>query len=136
MKNFRIIGLLTAILCVIIFSSCKSSKQYTDSEANPSLPKIINPTYESYQIQTEKGYDISFELNQINHQPSEVILFGIRKAIQPTDIHNKKIKVNMIRETQKLQGYSVNYTDLPNGVIFEIDGTKYLKPTTFKNLKQ
>ncbi|MGI9525771.1 MAG: hypothetical protein ACR2MS_01530 [Weeksellaceae bacterium] len=137
MKKFRITSLSILIISILLLlNSCTSTKKHRNqtsiSASEVNLPKIMHPTFESYAIQTEKGYTVNFETSEPTPVAQEVVLFGVRKAINSSDVNGSKYNVNMIHQTQKIENYEVLATDLPDGIIFDIDGTKYLKTVQFK----
>lgn len=88
--------------------------------------------YKSMDYGSEKGYLVTFELNKNTPKPTDIVLFGVRKKINSDNIKNGKVETYVIFQTQKLENYQINSTNLPNGVIFEIDSKKYLKTVDFK----
>ncbi|MBV7440767.1 hypothetical protein KRX57_04985 [Weeksellaceae bacterium TAE3-ERU29] len=96
------------------------------------MPDIINPTYSIYNIQGEKGYDVSFELGDGNLLPTAIVLNNIKQGILAENIDGKSVNINVITET-KIDNYKITPSEkTTNGLIFNINGKYYLKPVDFK----
>lgn len=123
---------ISLILTLLSFNSCKT----TLVSDNDFLPQILNPTIESYNYGTEKGYKVSFKLDKSDFKPVGVVVYKIKQNIAKSGIkENGRYEVNVIHQTQKLHNFTPKAFEQPNGVLFLIDGTYFLKKVDFKKIK-
>lgn len=93
---------------------------------------IKNETYKSYNNTSERGYKVSFKLNDNNVVPKSVVINGI---IQDISIENKTgdtYHVNVIAQTALLHNYKVKLDKKENGIYFEKNSTIFFQPVKFK----
>ncbi|MXV39205.1 hypothetical protein GO491_11030 [Flavobacteriaceae bacterium Ap0902] len=129
MNFFKTLMPLFILILVCTIGSCSTTK----GDNQLILPEIINPTYKSYSTQQDRGYVVSFEYQDTGISPTEIVLFGIRQSIPSSAIHGNKVNVNMIHQTSTIQNHVIQGSDLPNGIMFEKEGMKYLKEVNFKS---
>lgn len=96
------------------------------------LPKIHNPTYQSYNSGTEKGYYVDFELSHDSIVPAAVILNKIEQTISPESKSGLKYRVNVIAQSQKIFGFKPKVSQKDNGLIFKTDTADVYKAVDFK----
>lgn len=96
------------------------------------LLDIKNQTYKSYNNKSERGYLVSFKLNDSAVVPKSVVINGI---IQEISIENKTgdtYQVNVIAQTALLHNYKVKLDKKENGIYFEKNSTIFFQPVEFK----
>ena len=122
MKNsmFRTVFLLLSFGCFFLFS-CSSQ-----------LLDIKNQTYKSYNRNNEKGYIVSFELNNTAIVPKSVVINGIVQNISSTSKTGNTYQINVIAQTNLIHGYQVKLDKKENGIYFEKDSKLFLQAVKFK----
>ena len=122
MKNsmFRTVFLLLSFGCFFLFS-CSSQ-----------LLDIKNQTYKSYNRNNEKGYIVSFELNNTAIVPKSVVINGIVQNISSTSKTGNTYQINVIAQTNLIHGYQVKLDKKENGIYFEKDSKLFFQPVKFK----
>jgi hypothetical protein len=93
---------------------------------------IKNQTYKSYSRNSEKGYVVSFELNNMNVVPKSVVINGIVQNISSTNKIANTYQVNVIAQTSLIHGYQVKLEKKENGIYFEKDSKIFFQPVKFK----
>ncbi|MBP6550431.1 MAG: hypothetical protein KA782_06440 [Flavobacterium sp.] len=122
MKNsmFRTVFLLLSFGCFFLFS-CSSQ-----------LLDIKNQTYKSYNRNNEKGYIVSFELNNTAIVPKSVVINGIVQNISSTSKTGNTYQINVIAQTNLIHGYQVKLDKKENGIYFEKDSKLFFQAVKFK----
>ena len=122
MKNsmFRTVFLLLSFGCFFLFS-CSSQ-----------LLDIKNQTYKSYNRNNEKGYIVSFELNNTTIVPKSVVINGIVQNISSTSKTGNTYQINVIAQTNLIHGYQVKLDKKENGIYFEKDSKLFFQAVKFK----
>lgn len=122
MKNSmsKAIYILLSFVCLFL-TSC--SMQLLD---------IKNQTYKSYNRDTEKGYIVSFELNNDQIIPKSIVINGIVQNISVANKVDKKYQVNVIAQTSLIHNYQVKLEQKENGIYFEKDSKVFFQPVKFK----
>lgn len=122
MKNSmsKTIYILLSFVCLFLLSC---SKQLLD---------IKNQTYKSYNRDTEKGYIVSFELNNDKIIPKSIVINGIVQNISVANKTDKKYQVNVIAQTSLIHNYQVKLEQKENGIYFEKDSKVFFQPVKFK----
>lgn len=120
--NLRNIFLIAAAMTLI---SCTS-------KPSVHLPNIINPTYSSYMIHDERGYDVSFQISDDSVEPVGIILNHIQQKIYPEQKNGLHYKVNVIAQSRKISGFRAEGSKRPDGIIFKVGDTYYVKTVDFK----
>ena len=114
---------LSASLIMVIACATKSSL---------NLPGIINPTYSSYMIHDERGYDVSFQISDDKVEPVGIIINHIQQKISPEQKNGLHYKVNVIAQSRKISGFRAEGSKRPDGIIFKVGDTYYVKTVDFK----
>jgi len=96
------------------------------------LLDIKNQTYKSYSRNSEKGYVVSFELNNMNVVPKSVVINGIVQNISSTNKIANTYQVNVIAQTSLIHDYQVKLEEKENGIYFEKDSKIFFQPVKFK----
>lgn len=122
MKNsmFRTVFLLLSFGCFFLFS-CSSQ-----------LLDIKNQTYKSYNRNNEKGYIVSFELNNTAIVPKSVVINGIVQNISSTSKTGNTYQINVIAQTNLIHSYQVKLDKKENGIYFEKDSKLFFQAVKFK----
>jgi len=105
----------------LFFPSC--SRQLLD---------IKNQTYKSYNSNNERGYIVSFKLNDAAVVPKSVVLNGIVQDISKANKIGDTYQVNMIAQTTIIHNYKVKFDQKENGIYFEKNSTVFFQPVKFK----
>lgn len=122
MKN-SILKLSSLIIPIALSSvSCKTN----------ILPKVNNPTYQTYNSGTEKGFYVDFELSHDTILPTTVILNNIEQNISPDSKNGLKYHVNVIAQSQKILGFKPKTTQKENGIVFKTDTADVFTPVDFQ----
>ena len=122
MKNSILIpSFLLLFLGCFCFISC--SKQ---------LLELKNQTYTSYNRNNEKGYIVSFELENPNIIPKSIVINGIVQKIYSTNKIGTMYQINVIAQTSLINGYQVNLEKKENGIYFEKDSRLFFQSVKFK----
>ncbi|PKB16979.1 hypothetical protein [Flavobacterium sp. 5] len=122
MKNStsKTIFLLLSLGCFFLFSC---SRQLLD---------IKNQTYKSYNRNSEKGYVVSFELNNTAIIPKSIVINGIVQNITKENKIGTTYQVNVIAQTTMIHNYQVKLEEKENGIYFEKDSQLFFQPVKFK----
>ncbi|REG99182.1 hypothetical protein [Flavobacterium aquicola] len=96
------------------------------------LLDINNQTYKSYNRNSEKGYVVSFKLNDTAVIPKSVVINGIVKDIFEADKNGDTYTVNVIAQTTLIHNYKVKLDNKENGIYFEKNSTIFFQPVKFK----
>lgn len=125
MKNItsKTIFILLSFGCFFLLSC---SKQLLD---------IKNQTYKSYNRNSEKGYIVTFELNNTAIIPKSIVINGIVQNISIENKTGKNYQVNVIAQTSIIHNYQVKLEEKENGIYFEKDSKEFFQPVKFKLIK-
>ncbi|MEO8252870.1 MAG: hypothetical protein ABI554_00685 [Flavobacterium sp.] len=96
------------------------------------LLDIKNQTYKSYNRNSEKGYIVSFELNNTTIIPKAVVINGIVQNIFSTNKIGDTYQVNVIAQTTIIHDYQVKLEKKENGIYFEKDSKIFFQGVKFK----
>lgn len=96
------------------------------------LLDIKNQTYKSYNRNSEKGYVVSFELNNTTIVPKSVVINGIVQNIFSENKIGNTYQVNVIAQTTLIHGYQVKLEKKENGIYFEKESKIFFKAVKFK----
>ncbi|MFH6965101.1 hypothetical protein ACHRVK_20665 [Flavobacterium plurextorum] len=105
----------------LFFLSC--SRQVLD---------IKNQTYKSYNSNSERGYIVSFKLNDTAVVPKSVVINGIVQDISEANKIEDTYQVNMIAQTTIIHNYKVKFDKKENGIYFEKNSKIFFQPVKFK----
>lgn len=125
MKHQHTLPLFILYLLLGILWNCKGV-------ATPSI-KVLNPTYTDYSIKGERGYHVSFTLNNPKAQPVAIILNKIRTPIKAQAPKELAYKVNVLVTSTLIPNFSPTPSDKENGIIFKINGKEVFKPIKFQH---
>lgn len=123
MKKTYIRNVIIGIFLSFTFISCQIFQ-------SKEIPKVIDPSYSTYNNSGEKGYEVTFGLSQ----EAEPIFLIINKIKHPISSENKNglvYKVKVIAETRKIENHKVEGTSEENGIIFRVKGQEVYKPVRF-----
>lgn len=93
---------------------------------------IKNQTYQSYNRNSEKGYVVSFDLNNTTVVPKSVVINGIVQDISSANKIGNTYQVNVIAQTALIHDYQVKLEKKENGIYFEKDSKVFFQPVKFK----
>lgn len=96
------------------------------------LPKVTEPTYQTYDAAGEKGYHVSFELSHDSIPATSVVINRVQQKISTDNKVGLKYKVNVISQSRKILGFKPMITDRENGIFFQTDTAEIFKPVDFK----
>ncbi|MBH1958886.1 MAG: hypothetical protein I8H68_02130 [Flavobacteriia bacterium] len=96
------------------------------------LPKVTEPTYQTYDAAGEKGYHVSFELSHDSIPATSVVINRVQQKISTGNKVGLKYKVNVISQSRKILGFKPMITDRENGIFFQTDTAEIFKPVDFK----
>ncbi|MCP2037159.1 hypothetical protein [Chryseobacterium sp. HSC-36S06] len=96
------------------------------------LPKVTEPTYQTYDSAGEKGYYVSFGLSHDSIPATSIVINRIQQKISADDKVGLKYKVNVISQSRKILGFKPMITDKENGIFFRSDTAEIFKPVDFK----
>jgi len=99
------------------------------------LLDIKNQTYKSYNRDSEKGYIVSFELNNNSIIPKSIVINGIVQNISIENKMGNTYRVNVIAQTTKIHNYQVKLENKENGIYFEKDSIVFFQALKFKLIK-
>lgn len=99
------------------------------------LLDIKNQTYKSYNINSERGYIVSFKLNDTAVVPKSVVINGIVQDISKANKIGDTYQVNMIAQTTIIHNYKVKFDTKENGIYFEKNSNIFFQPVKFKLIK-
>lgn len=105
----------------LFFLSC--SRQLLD---------IKNQTYKSYNSNSERGYIVSFKLNDTAVVPKSVVINGIVQDISKANKIADTYQINMIAQTTLIHNYKVKFDKKENGIYFEKNSNIFFQPVKFK----
>lgn len=97
-----------------------------------ALPKVQNPTYESYDLSGERGYHVNFEVDNDSIPATSVVINRIRQNISKDNKTGMKYHVNVIAQSRKIYGFKAKVTELENGIFFKTDSAEVFKPVKFQ----
>ncbi|MCL1667720.1 hypothetical protein M2T82_06555 [Elizabethkingia ursingii] len=110
-----------------IFFICESCKNNVTNDTQ----EVKNATYKMYDINGERGYNVTFDVVGKGAEPVAVVINRIRKEINPNDKKENTYHINVIAETRKIHGYRPQGTPQENGIIYKVNYTEYFKPVKF-----
>jgi hypothetical protein len=93
---------------------------------------IKNQTYKSYNRNNERGYVVSFELNNDAVVPKSVVINGIVQDISKAKKIGDTYTVNVIAQTAIIHNYQVKLDKKENGIYFEKNSNMFFQPVKFK----
>lgn len=96
------------------------------------LLDIKNQTYKSYNRNNERGYVVSFELNNDAVVPKSVVINGIVQDISKAKKIGDTYTVNVIAQTAIIHNYQVKLDKKENGIYFEKNSNIFFQPVKFK----
>ncbi|MFA9192449.1 hypothetical protein AAGV28_13810, partial [Flavobacterium sp. FZUC8N2.13] len=96
---------------------------------------IKNQTYKSYNRNSEKGYIVTFELNNTAIIPKSIVINGIVQNISIENKMGNTYQVNVIAQTSIIHNYQVKLEEKENGIYFEKDSKEFFQPVKFKLIK-
>lgn len=96
------------------------------------LLDIKNQTYKSYNNNSERGYIVSFKLNDTAVVPKSVVINGIVQDISKANKIGDTYQINMIAQTTIIHNYKVKFDQKENGIYFEKNSTVFFQPVKFK----
>ena len=96
------------------------------------LLDIKNQTYKSYNTNNERGYIVSFKLNDTAVVPKSVVINGIVQDISKANKTGDAYYVNVIAQTALLHNYKVKLDKKENGIYFEKNSNIFFQPVKFK----
>lgn len=99
------------------------------------LLDIKNQTYKSYNRDSEKGYVVSFELNNTSIIPKSIVINGIVQNISMENKMGTTYQVNVIAQTTLIHNYKVKLEEKENGIYFEKDSKVFFQAVKFKLIK-
>ncbi|MEG2102315.1 MAG: hypothetical protein RRY99_12475 [Flavobacterium sp.] len=105
----------------LFFLSC--SRQLLD---------IKNQTYKSYNNNSERGYIVSFKLNDTAVVPKSVVINSIVQDISKANKIGDTYQINMIAQTTLIHNYKVKFDKKENGIYFEKNSNTFFQPVKFK----
>lgn len=120
--------------CVVFFLSVISTISCSCLQ-HVQLPKVKNATYQPYNINGEKGYDVAFELSDNAAVPEYVVINKIKRSITFNDKDGLKYKVNVIAQTTNISNYKVEGSDKENGIFFTTNNGEVFKKIEFTLIK-
>lgn len=97
-----------------------------------SLLDIKNQTYKSYNRNNERGYVVSFKLNDVAVVPKSVVINGIVQDISKENKIGDTYQVNVIAQTTTIHNYEVKLDKKENGIYFEKNSNIFFQPVKFK----
>lgn len=96
------------------------------------LLDIKNQTYKSYNTNSERGYVVSFKLNDTAVVPKSVVINGIIQDISMANKTGDTYQVNVIAQTALIHNYKVKLDKKENGIYFEKNSNIFFQPVKFK----
>lgn len=96
------------------------------------LLDIKNQTYKSYNRNSERGYVVSFELNNTAVIPKSVVINGIVQDISEANKIGDTYTVNVIAQTAIIHNYQVKLDKKANGIYFEKNSNIFFQAVKFK----
>lgn len=123
-------NLLNKFFCLFIVQALVFSCNSRSIEKK--LPKVENAIYNIYDISGERGYLISFELDNNSVEPVGVVINKIEQGIPSDSRNGLAYKVNVISESRKINDFKPKKSKYENGIIFKMDDKYYMKPVKFQ----
>lgn len=120
LKTIKII--LFSLILISVSISCKTKH----------LPKVLNPEYESYSFDSERGYKVKFELNHDSIPASAVVINRIKQNISEDSKSGLKYDVNVIAQSTRIFGFKPQIIESPDGIFFKTDTADVFKEVDFK----
>ena len=96
------------------------------------LLDIKNQTYKSYNRNSERGYVVSFKLNNTAVIPKSVVINGVVQDISKENKIGNTYQVNVIAQTTIIHNYQVKLDKKENGIYFEKNSNMFFQPVKFK----
>ncbi|BFM45133.1 hypothetical protein CFS9_37740 [Flavobacterium sp. CFS9] len=96
------------------------------------LLDIKNQTYKSYNRNSERGYIVSFKLNDTAVVPKSIVINGIVQDISEANKIGDTYQVNVIAQTTIIHNYKVKFDRKENGIYFEKNSNLFFQPVKFK----
>lgn len=96
------------------------------------LLDIKNQTYKSYNRNNERGYVVSFKLNNTAVIPKSVVINGVVQDISKENKIGDTYQVNVIAQTTIIHNYQVKLDKKENGIYFEQNSNMFFQPVKFK----
>lgn len=96
------------------------------------LLDVKNQTYKSYNRNNERGYVVSFELNNTDIIPKSVVINGIVQDISEANKIGDTYQVNVIAQTTLIHNYQVKLDKKENGIYFEKNSNIFFQPVKFQ----
>lgn len=96
------------------------------------LLDVKNQTYKSYNSNSERGYKVSFVLNDTAVIPKSVVINGIIQDISMANKSGDTYQVNVIAQTALIRNYKVKLDKKENGIYFEKNSNIFFQPVKFK----
>lgn len=96
------------------------------------LLDVKNQTYKSYNSNSERGYKVSFVLNDTAIVPKSVVINGIIQDISMANKSGDTYQVNVIAQTALIRNYKVKLDKKENGIYFEKNSNIFFQPVKFK----
>ncbi|HEY1196563.1 hypothetical protein [Flavobacterium sp.] len=93
---------------------------------------LKNQTYKSYNSNSERGYIVSFKLNDTAAVPKSVVINGIIQDISEANKTGDAYQVNVIAQTTLIHNYKVKLDKKENGIYFEKNSNVFFQPVKFK----
>ncbi|MDO5655329.1 MAG: hypothetical protein Q4G27_04235 [Flavobacteriaceae bacterium] len=98
----------------------------------PLLLKVTKPMYQSLMHHEERGYQIEFSLNNPEIKPVSVVFNKIKQNITQNHRQGNRYTVRILSQSGVIDNFQPEFVDLPNGIIFRINDTLYLKKIDFQ----
>ncbi len=99
------------------------------------LLDIKNQTYKSYNRNNERGYVVSFKLNDAAVVPKSVVINGIVQDIAKENKIGDTYQINVIAQTTIIHNYQVKLDKKENGIYFEKNSNIFFQPVKFKLIR-
>lgn len=96
------------------------------------LLAIKNQTYKTYNSNRERGYVVSFKLNDATVVPKSVVINGIVQKISKENKIGDTYQINVIAQTTIIHTYQVKLDKKENGIYFEKNSNIFFQPVKFK----
>ncbi|MHA6696733.1 hypothetical protein [Chryseobacterium sp. A301] len=126
MKITKIKKSFLLIILSLVSIACKTS----------DIPEVKNPTYQSFNEGTEKGYLVDFELSNENALPSAVVINSLEHQVLPSDKKGLVYHLRILAESRTLLGFRPKMVDKPNGILFQKDSTEIFKEVPFQLIEK
>lgn len=129
MKKNHVFFIFSVILTFALCNACKTNSL---SNEDKLLPKVLNPMYESVQYGNERSYKVTFDLSDDAVTPDAIVLFKIKQKISESDKTGNHYDMNVITQSTSIIDFKPQGSDLPNGLLFWVNGKYHLKEVDFK----